>query len=89
MIFLAWLGWFMTLIAKIWLIAIPILWLWSFAYDAAGRPPEGNLAGLLAVASLFYLIPWWLVLFFGGKWLRSWVERRCGAATEPTDTPPT
>lgn len=73
-VLLAWTGWLMVLAAKIWLVAIPLLWIWSFAYDAIVKPHDMNLPGLLAVASVFYLWPWWLILYFVGRLLRQSAE---------------
>jgi hypothetical protein len=63
------LGWVMVMTAWVWLGAIPLFWLGSFLYEAMSKSPEGNLSGMLAVASLYYFLPWWPILFWGGKFL--------------------
>ena len=65
-------GRWMFRLALLWAASIPVLFLLSFAYDAAVRPHDANLPGMLAAASLYYFLlkPWGLALLIAGLVLR-------------------
>ena len=66
------LGRWMFRLAVLWAVSLPVLLLVSFAYDAAVRPHDMNLPGMLAVAALYYFFrkPWGLGLLIAGFFLR-------------------
>ena len=65
-------GRWMFRLAILWAVSIPVFYLASFGYDAAVRPHDANLPGMLATASLYYffLKPWGLGLLIAGFFLR-------------------
>jgi hypothetical protein len=65
-------GRWMFRLALLWLALIPVLFAFSFAYDAIFHPHDMNLPGLLAVGSFFYYFfrPWGVGLLIAGYVLR-------------------